>query len=805
MVVVWFKAQVWIDCAMASFRASQRRKRIPAASGSSLYSHEFSIAQFTRKPEDEELPTFVDRVSQDGRRKNRQQIDLEPSSPIKCARLDALATQIPTVDPPAEPLLPFEFTYERYDVGAALDNFDNDTDAPTRRPKAKALPKGVTPADKSLHDWVPLKRDVFITELTRLFGWGDADKHRCPRCPKEFNEETGNLKDTPPPDIWTILYIHWEAEFFVKVSLADLRLRIQMGHPPHERCSAPERANSEFVVLHTNGIHEVHIDLRGCEHANAAGSPDIQLLRAGWFPATHDRPQTAATVAVLDQFQQETCQAKVMMYDFYGVLEKLTNNVGIKPPDRYREWLRMFREYEHCLLLLYGGRSCALDVTGAAGTKSGALTLDCPACPCPGVNLGEDWMDAPRDKDHLFTLYLALDACFRLKRRLISSELRDPGLGTGWAYMTENGPYREYLRTVTDQKEMNTCSGLAALDYANTKFSRGYATTGVAIFANTDYVAGSVLRHKHPRLRKLISYDIVCIWMKAFKERMEKLPALVRLHVILALFKFVIPKMHIHAHTIACQLLFSLNLILGSAQTDGEGVERPWAAIGGVATSTCDMGPGAWHGVLDFQWSAWNWAKLIGIVATLRRRMDKAVEELARQEEIFEEFLREQAERVPEWKQLVHDFEEDPKKKNPYEIKMQGLTESQVRLQFAQEEALRAESGIPTVHDVGPGKFICIGLELEDKQRRIRVQAALKKANTTEMQINLKTMRTKLSRRVAQFRNLQQTYTLASLQALGEMDIPEEQSSFVFGLSKWNEECGWILLDNLMSNLLVVT
>lgn len=28
---------------------------------------------------------------------------------------------------------------------------------------------------------------------------------------------------------------------------------------------------------------------------------------------------------------------------------------------------------------------------------------------------------------------------------------------------------------------MSTCSGLAALDYANTKFSRGYASTGVGL------------------------------------------------------------------------------------------------------------------------------------------------------------------------------------------------------------------------------------------------------------------------------------------------------------------------------------
>jgi hypothetical protein len=83
---------------------------------------------------------------------------------------------------------------------------------------------------------------------------------------------------------------------------------------------------------------------------------------------------------------------------------------------------------------------------------------------------------------------------------MISSEFKDPGLGTGWAYLMENPPYRHYLLGVTEQKEvgfqhsrflklkilmtveqMSTYSGLAALDYANTKFSREYSTTGVGM------------------------------------------------------------------------------------------------------------------------------------------------------------------------------------------------------------------------------------------------------------------------------------------------------------------------------------
>jgi hypothetical protein len=78
--------------------------------------------------------------------------------------------------------------------------------------------------------------------------------------------------------------------------------------------------------------------------------------------------------------------------------------------------------------------------------------------------------------------------------------------------MVDMGPYREYLRTVTDQKgvsawivvngaatilifsflflQMDTCSGLAALDYANMTFSHRYSTTsvGMGVCAHHEFV-----------------------------------------------------------------------------------------------------------------------------------------------------------------------------------------------------------------------------------------------------------------------------------------------------------------------------
>lgn len=82
---------------------------------------------------------------------------------------------------------------------------------------------------------------------------------------------------------------------------------------------------------------------------------------------------------------------------------------------------------------------------------------------------------------YLYILFLAIDACFRLKRRLVSSEKKDPDLGSGWGSFVEDTSYRKYLLTKTDQKEMSSCTGLSALDHANSKFSKGYATTGAGI------------------------------------------------------------------------------------------------------------------------------------------------------------------------------------------------------------------------------------------------------------------------------------------------------------------------------------
>ncbi|KAJ7174319.1 hypothetical protein C8R46DRAFT_891688 [Mycena filopes] len=501
------------------------------------------------------------------------------------------------------------------DVGDDFEYIFEDLAAPppilSSAKPVKTRAKRYLSSDATLKQWVPAV-DEYLAEFLRLEGKGFVARDWCPACPEKTRVANPEYRciDCFHPDLLCsqcCVAQHrdhpldriemWNGEFFDAVSLKSLGLRIQFGHGSFETCGNPQPGHTDFTVLHSNGIHSVNVDFCGCDQAHLAGTPREQVLRRSWYPATDLEPRTCATFRLVELFHILTLQGKVTTYDFYSGLEKVTDNSGlVKLKDKYKSFMRIMREWRHLIMVKRGG----IGNDGkrkVAETKPGELGPDCPGCPRPGVNLPFNWESASKTDRYLYILYIAIDACFRLKRRLVSSEAKDPSLGPGWSFFTEDAPYREYLLGVTDQKEMSTCSGLAALDYANTKFSRGYGATGVGLgvcarhefvqkssaadlqkgerYANMDYIFASLMRHHSANLFKFISYDICCQWSKHLMGRLKKLPARVRLTLIIALVRFLIPKLHIYGHKIKCQLYFSLNYTPGSARTDGEGIERP--------------------------------------------------------------------------------------------------------------------------------------------------------------------------------------------------------------------------------------
>lgn len=56
----------------------------------------------------------------------------------------------------------------------------------------------------------------------------------------------------------------------------------------------------------------------------------------------------------------------------------------------------------------------------------------------------------------IYTTFVALDANFRLKRRAISNETRDPSMSAGWGHFIEGSAYREHLKNYVNQDDVSS-------------------------------------------------------------------------------------------------------------------------------------------------------------------------------------------------------------------------------------------------------------------------------------------------------------------------------------------------------------
>lgn len=106
-------------------------------------------------------------------------------------------------------------------------------------------------------------------------------------------------------------------------------LRIQLGHDS-AACSNPKRAPQSFTVLDINGVHLLDVDYCDCEQSTPRR---IQLLRAGWYPATVHYPSTCATLGLLKHFHGLSLCSKVSAYEYYLNLERLTDSSRVDIPN----------------------------------------------------------------------------------------------------------------------------------------------------------------------------------------------------------------------------------------------------------------------------------------------------------------------------------------------------------------------------------------------------------------------------------------------------------------------------------------
>lgn len=126
-------------------------------------------------------------------------------------------------------------------------------------------------------------------------------------------------------------------------------------------------------------------------------------------------------------------------------------------------------------------------------------------------------------------------------------------------------------------------------------------------YCNIDWILLNALLGLY-LLLLILSYDIACQYKINFQKRMLELPSHLQLSESMSI-RYGIPKCHCPAHKLECQAPHSLNLMCGVGRTDGEGIERSWSELNGIANSTKEMGPGSRHDTLDDHMGHHNWRK----------------------------------------------------------------------------------------------------------------------------------------------------------------------------------------------------
>ncbi|KAI0054927.1 hypothetical protein BV25DRAFT_1922257 [Artomyces pyxidatus] len=650
-----------------------------------------------------------------------------------------------------------------------------------------------------LREWLPL-RDTFMDELLRHEGLGRhlsipqctgcGDAVACVRCEDCFGSplvcESCICADHAKEPLHRIQ--KWNGAFFEKYSLSEAGLCIQLGHDGLV-CPLPRPYTTTMTVIDISGVHRVCVRFCDCSNAGTAYNY-VQLLRARWWPATVQRPRTVITLRSCKLFHALALQGKVNAYDFWNGLCRITDGTGLRPAkNHYKDFIRAMRCFRSLRMAKRAGR--AHDPLGINATESGELVVECPACPQPGRNLPDGWEDAPSDEQWKYAIMLAIDANFKLK--LKNRGLDDVQLAPGWAYFVDEKPYQEHIAQYKDQVEMKHCgSNFAARDHANVPAQKRFCVNGVGAvicarhcfyrksgvgdlqrgerYCNMDFVLLSTIAKTAEHLKTMVlSYDIACQYSKNFLKRMADFPTAFHIDVTDTSLTFVVPKFHLLAHGVSCQVSYSLNFTEGVGRTCGEGIEAGWSETNGAALSTREMSSESRHEILNDFFGAINWRKVISMGDQLQKSLKEAVPAYAKQKRGFDESTASfPPEVIEKWERMISTWERDRSKPNPYAEPEIHHTLADVRLELAQQEAEEVKRGVVSLHETSASVFLSTGLDLEDQQRALVAKCKHEDSKTSSGKATIQEKRNALQHRLKGWRILQQIYMPATVALLAQ-------------------------------------
>ncbi|KAJ7882982.1 hypothetical protein B0H14DRAFT_2565062 [Mycena olivaceomarginata] len=329
--------------------------------------------------------------------------------------------------------------------------------------------------------------------------------------------------------------------------------------------------------VHTTGLFSRRVRRCSCPDQDGIVTPfDVQLLQGQFYPATAERPSTAFTFGVLDEFAMDALECKTAGMTFLSKLRRLTDPIfPLSTPWRN----------------LANLRRAGMVHDQTRKRSPGDLALFCVSCPQPGRNVSiEEVKTATNPK--LYRPQVVADGNFKLdnlKMRILRTMLASQTC-------SNCNNHRAVNETNIKRKEVDS-TGIGAYACARHGCFYPHSVVGFKVGekqVNMDYAISEVFRQLPDEIKEfLLIYDISCQWHLLYREDLELTAA--------------VGKFHLGAHILECFWEFSLYFMEGAGQVDGEILETLWASLDKVVGSTQSMSRAHRQEVLDDYMNDSNW------------------------------------------------------------------------------------------------------------------------------------------------------------------------------------------------------
>ncbi len=173
-----------------------------------------------------------------------------------------------------------------------------------------------------------------------------------------------------------------------------------------------------------------------------------------------------------------------------------------------------------------------------------------------------------------------------------------------------------------------------------------------------------------------LSYDVGCQYKINMEERRKKLHIALRQDDRSPFVDVALPVWHGDIHVVKCKTENSLLYQDGVGKSNGEGVERTWAAFNAMAWQTKEMHPEVQHDAIEDWVDCHNFRKNVGLGETLHLRLKIALVEQDTQVKEFQDIdLTLKRDLRAEWMKKVNDWQADHSRPSPYAAQeMSGMT-----------------------------------------------------------------------------------------------------------------------------------